>query len=176
MRYTDIQKTPTGYTIRHSRATKLMTLILCAFFGIVPTVMSILLFFMEGTDPSNLLPPMLGMVIMWASAAYLFSLAFGYRIVVDEAGVHRYSFRRVKHTLLWRYVRSFGIGVIPVPSTRSGPSNHLAFYASTEAKPIDYKRRKVFIKLTPADEQALRASGLLTFCHTQIENADRTVF
>ena len=172
MRYTAIQKTPTGYVLRHSRATKLMTLILCAFFGIVPTVMSILLFFMEGTDPSNLFPAMLGMVIMWASTAYLFSLAFGFRIIVDEAGVHRYSFGRVKHSLLWRYVRSFGIGVIPVPSTRSGPSNHLAFYASTEAKPIDHKS-KVFIKLTPADEQALRESGLLNFCRRQMADTDR---
>ena len=171
MRYTDIQKTPTGYVLRHGRATKLMTLILCAFFGIVPTVMSILLFFMEGTDPSNLLPAMLGMVIMWASTAYLFSLAFGFRIVVDEAGVHRYSFGRVKHSLLWRYVRSFGIGVIPVPF-RYGQMDHLAFFASTETKPIDYKS-KVFIKLTPADEQALRESGLLTFCRRQMAEADR---
>ena len=171
MRYTAIQKNPTGYVLHHSRATKLMTLILCAFFGIVPTVMSILLFFMEGTDPSNLLPAMLGMVIMWASTAYLFSLAFGFRIIVDEAGVHRYSFGRVKHSLLWRYVRSFGIGVIPVPS-RYGQTNHQAFYASTEAKPIDYKS-KVFIKLTPADEQALRESGLLNFCRKQMAEADR---
>ena len=171
MRYTAIQKTPTGYVLRHSRATKLMTLILCAFFGIVPTVMSILLFFMEGTDPSNLLPAMLGMVIMWASTAYLFSLAFGFRIIVDEAGVHRYSFGRVKHSLLWRYVRSFGIGVIPVPA-RYGQTNHQAFYASTEAKPIDYKS-KVFIKLTPADEQAIRESGLLNFCRRQMAEADR---
>ena len=171
MRYTDIQKTPTGYILRHGRATKLMTLILCAFFGIVPTVMSILLFFMEGTDPSNLLPAMLGMVIMWASSAYLFAIAFGFRIVVDEAGVHRYSFGRVKLSLLWRYVRSFGIGVIPVPY-RHGTTNHLTFYASTEAKPIDYKSR-VFIKLTPADEQALRESGIIVFCRRQMAEADR---
>ena len=171
MRNTDIQKTPTGYILRHGRATKLMTLILCAFFGIVPTVMSILLFFMEGTDPSNLLPAMLGMVIMWASTAYLFSLAFGFRIVVDETGVHRYSFGRVKLSLLWRYVRSFGIGVIHVACQR-GTTNRLAFYASTEEKPVDYKST-VFIWLTKTDEQAIRESGLLNFCRRQMAEADR---
>lgn len=172
MRYADIQKTTTGYVLRHSRATKLMTLIFCAFIAVFPTVITIPLFFSEKAETANIIPTSIVMILMWVITAYLFSLAFGFRIVVDEAGVHRYSFGRVKHSLLWRYVRSFGIGVIPVPSTRSGPSNHLAFYASTEAKPIDYKS-KVFIKLTPADEQAIRESGLLTFCRRQMAEADR---
>lgn len=172
MRYTAIQKSPTGYILRHSRATKLMTLIPCAFIGIVPTVITIPLFFSEKAETANIIPTSIGMILAWAITAYLFSLAFGFRIVVDEAGVHRYSFGRVKLSLLWRYVRSFGIGVIPVPSTRSGPSNHLAFYASTETKPVSMEN-KVFIKLTPADEQALRESGLLTFCRRQMAEADR---
>ncbi len=171
MRYTDIQKTPTGYTIRHSRATRLMTLIPCAFIGIVPTVMAILLFFTGGVEPQNCFPIALAMVLAWVITAYLFSLAFGFRIVVDEVGVHRCSFGRVKHTLLWRYIRSFGVGVISF-TARYGPSKHLAFYASTETSPIDYQRR-IVIKLTPADEQALRESGLLTFCHSQMAEADR---
>ena len=32
---------------------------------------------------------------------------------------------------------------------------------------------KVFIKLTKTDEQALRESGLLTFCRSQMDRADR---
>ena len=172
MRYTDIQKTPTGYILRHSRATKLMTLILCAFFGIVPTVMSIPLFFSEKAETANIIPTSIVIILAWVITAYLCSLAFGFRIVVDETGVHRYSFGRVKLSLLWRYVRSFGIGVIPVPPTGSGPSNHLAFYASTETKPVSMEN-KVFIKLTKTDEQALRESGLLTFCRSQMDRADR---
>ena len=171
MRYTDIQKSPTGYILRHSRAVKLMILIPCAFIGIIPTVLVISLFFTEGVDPDNLLPTALGTVLMWSITVYLFSLAFGFRIVVDETGVHRYSFGRVKQTLLWRYVRSFGIDVIPVPS-RNGQMDHLAFYASTEAKPINYKS-KVFIKLTPADEQAIRESGIIVFCRRQMAETDR---
>lgn len=171
MRYTDIQKTPTGYVLRHGRAIKLMTLIPCAFIGIVPTVITIPLFFSEKAETANIIPTSIGMILAWAITAYLCSLAFGFRIVVDETGVHRYSFGRVKLSLLWRYVRSFGIGVIPVPS-RNGQMNHLAFYASTEAKPIDYKS-KVFIKLTPADEQALRESGIIVFCRRQMAEADR---
>ena len=171
MRYTEIQKTPTGYILRHSRATKLMTLIPCAFIGIVPTVITIPLLFSEKAETANIIPTSIAMILAWVITAYLCSLAFGFRIVVDEAGVHRYSFRRVKHTLLWRHIRSFGVDVIPIPSGR--PSNHLAFYASTETKPIDYKS-KVFINLTPADEHALRESGLLTFCRSQMGRADRT--
>ena len=171
MRYTDIQKTPTGYVLRHSRATKLMTLILCAFIAVFPTVITIPLFFSEKAETGNIIPTSIVMILAWVITAYLWSLAFGFRIVVDEAGVHRYSFGRVKLSLLWRYVRSFGIGVIPVPS-RNGQTNHLAFYASTEAKPIDYKS-KVFIKLTPADEQALRESGIIVFCRRQMAEADR---
>ena len=171
MRYTDIQKNPTGYILRHSRATKLMTLILCAFIGIVPTVITIPLFFSDKAETANIIPTSIAMILAWVITAYLCSLAFGFRIVVDEAGVHRYSFGRVKLSLLWRYVRSFGIDVIPVPS-RYGQMDHLAFYASTEAKPIDYKS-KVFIKLTPADEQAIRESGIIVFCRRQMAEADR---
>ena len=171
MRYTDIQKNPTGYILRHSRATKLMTLILCAFIGIVPTVITIPLFFSEKAETANIIPTSIVMILAWVITAYLCSLAFGFRIVVDETGVHRYSFGRVKLSLLWRYVRSFDIDVIPVPS-RYGQTNHLAFYASTEAKPIDYKS-KVFIKLTPADEQAIRESGIIVFCRRQMAEADR---
>ena len=171
MRYTDIQKTPTGYVLRHGRATKLMTLILCAFIAVFPTVITIPLFFSEKAETANIIPTSIVMILAWVITAYLWSLAFGFRIVVDEAGVHRYSFGRVKLSLLWRYVRSFGIGVIPVPS-RYGQMDHLAFYASTEAKPIDYKS-KVFIKLTPADEQALRESGIIVFCRRQMAEADR---
>ena len=171
MRYTDIQKTPTGYVLRHGRATKLMTLILCAFIAVFPTIITIPLFFSEKAETANIIPTSIVMILAWVITAYLWSLAFGFRIVVDETGVHRYSFGRVKLSLLWRYVRSFGIGVIPVPS-RNGQMNHLAFYASTEAKPIDYKS-KVFIKLTPADEQAIRESGIIVFCRRQMAEADR---
>ena len=171
MRYADIQKTPTGYVLRHSRATKLMTLILCAFIAVFPTVITIPLFFSEKAETANIIPTSIVMILAWVITAYLWSLAFGFRIVVDEAGVHRYSFGRVKLSLLWRYVRSFGIGVIPVPS-RNGQTNHLAFYASTEAKPIDYKSM-VFIKLSPADEQAIRESGIIVFCRRQMAEADR---
>ena len=171
MRYTAIQKSPTGYVLRHSRATKLMTLILCAFIAVFPTVITIPLFFSEKAETVNIIPTSIVIILAWVITAYLWSLAFGFRIVVDEAGVHRYSFGRVKLSLLWRYIRSFGIGVIPVPS-RNGQTNHLAFYASTEAKPIDYKS-KVFIKLTPADEQALRESGIIVFCCRQMAETDR---
>lgn len=171
MRLTSIQKSPTGYILRHSRTTKLMTLIPCAFISIVPTVITLPLFFSEKAETVNIIPTSIAMILMWIITAYLFSLAFGFRIVVDEAGVHRYSFGHVKLSLLWRYVRSFGIDVIPVPS-RYGQMDHLAFFASTETKPIDYKC-KVFIKLTPADEQALRESGLLIFCRRQMAEADR---
>ena len=171
MRYTDIQKTPTGYVLRHSRATKLMTLIPCAFISIVPTVITIPLFFSDKAETANIIPTSIGMILAWAITAYLCSLAFGFRIVVDEAGVHRYSFGRVKLSLLWRHIRSFGIDVIPVPS-RYGQMDHLSFFASTETKPIDYKS-KVFIKLTPADEQAIRESGIIVFCRRQMAEADR---
>ena len=171
MRYTDIQKKTTGYILRHSRATKLMTLIPCAFISIVPTVITLPLFFSDKAETANIIPTSIALILAWVITAYLCSLAFGFRIVVDETGVHRYSFGRVKLSLLWRYVRSFGIGVIPVPS-RYGQMNHLAFYASTEAKPIDYKS-KVFIKLTPADEQAIRESGIIVFCRRQMAEADR---
>lgn len=171
MRYTDIQKTPTGYVLRHSRATKLMTLIPCVFISIVPTVITLPLFFSDKAETANIIPTSIAMILAWVITAYLCSLAFGFRIVVDETGVHRYSFGRVKLSLLWRYVRSFGIDMIPVPS-RYGQMNHLAFYASTEAKPIDYKS-KVFIKLTPADEQAIRESGIIVFCRRQMAEADR---
>ena len=171
MRFIDIQKKPSGYVLRHSSTIKFLTFIPCALIAIPATILPIPLFFIEGGEPGNLVPTILGMVIMWAISAYVYSLAFGYRIVVDETGAHRYSFRRVKHTLLWRHIRSFGIGETLV-TYRHGTTNHLAFYASTEAKPINMEN-KVFIKLSKSDEQAPRESGLLTFCRRQMAEAER---
>lgn len=167
MRLTDIQKSQTGYIIRQSKAVHAFTLVLCIFllsFGV-------LLLLATEHDAITIGLVVLFMIFFDGLAVYLFCLDFGFRIVVDETGVHRYSFKRVKHTLLWRYVRSFGIDVIPVPF-RYGQIDHLAFFASTETKPIDYKS-KVFIKLNPSDEQAIRESGLLSFCHTQMAEVDR---
>ena len=167
MRYTDIQKTPTGYVLRYSKAVKALMLAPCIIFLSFGCVLP----FVAERDAFTMVMACLFGAYLAGTSAYLFCVAFGFRIVVDEAGVHRYSFGRVKLSLLWRYVRSFGIDVIPVPS-RNGQMNHLAFYASTEAKPIDYKS-KVFIKLTPADEQALRESGIIVFCRRQMAEADR---
>ena len=167
MRYTDIQKSQTGYILRQSKAVKAWTLVLCVFFLSV----GISLPFIAERDAFTLVMAFLFMAFFSAVSVYLYCLSFGFRIVVDEAGVHRYSFGRVKLSLHWQYVRSFGIGVIPVPY-RHGTANHLTFYASTEAKPIDYKSR-VFIKLTKTDEQALRESGIIVFCRRQMAEADR---
>lgn len=131
MRLTDIQKTPTGYIIRHNKAVKAITLVLCAFL----LSLGVLLLLATERDTVTIGLVVLFMIFFDALAIYLFCPDFGFRIVIDETGVHRYSFNRVKHTLLWRYIRSFGVGVIPVP-WRYHQIDHLAFYASTEAKPV----------------------------------------
>lgn len=166
MRLTDIQKTSTAYVLRQSRAVKIMTLGLCVFllsFGVLPLLVA-------GKDA--LIPSVLIMALFLSVVVYLFCLTFGYRIVIDEKGIHRYSFHRVKHSLLWRYIRSYGVDEILVPY-RYGQSLNLAFYASTEDIPID-PENKVFIKLNPSDERAIRESGLLTFCRRQRAGADRS--
>ena len=166
MRLTDIQRTPKAYILRQSRAVKAWTLGLCVFllsFGVLPLLVA-------GKDA--LIPSVLIMALFLSVVIYLFCMTFGYRIVIDEKGIHRYSFNRVKHSLLWRYIRSYGVDVILVPH-RHGQTDHLAFYASTEATPID-PENKVFIKLNPSDERAIRESGLLTFCRRQRAEADRS--
>ncbi len=167
MRYTDIQKNPESYVLRQSKAVKALTLVLCVFF----LSFGISLPFFAERDVFTLVMAFLFMAFFAAVSVYLYCLSFSYRIVVDETGVHRYSFGRVKHSILWRYVRSFGIGVIPVPY-RYGTTDRLTFYASTEEKPVSMEN-KVFIKLTPADEQAIRESGLITFCRRKMAEVNR---
>lgn len=168
MKLTDIQKTATGYVIRQSKGVHAITLVLCIFL----LSLGVLLLLATPHDGITIGLVVLFMTFFDGLAVYLFCLDFGYRIVVDETGVHRYSFNRVKHTLLWRHIRSCGVGLIPVP-WRYHQIDHLAFYASTEANPVSMEN-KVFIKLNPSDEQAIRESGLLSFCRAQMENADRT--
>ena len=167
MRLTVIQKSPTGYILRQSKAVKAWTLVLCVFFLSV----GISLPSFAERDVFTLVMAFLFMAFFAAVSVYLYCLSFGYRIVVDETGVHRCSFNRVKHSLLWRYIRSCGVDTIPVPY-RHGTTYRLAFYASTETNPVSMEN-KVFIKLTKTDEHALRESGLLTFCRSQMDRADR---
>ena len=167
MRLTDIQKSQTGYILRQSKAVKAWTLVPCVFFLSV----GISLPFFAERDVFTLVMAFLFMAFFAAVSVYLYCLSFGYRIVVDETGVHRYSFNRAKHTLLWRHIRSFGVDVIPV-YYRYGTTNRLAFYASTETKPVNIENQ-VFIKLTKTDEQALRESGIIVFCRRQMAEADR---
>ncbi len=166
MRLTDIQKTSMAYVLRQSRAVKMMTLGLCIFllsFGILPLLIA---------GKESMIPSILIMAIFGFIAAYLLCLSFGYRIVIDEKGIHRCSFNRVKRSLLWKDIRSCGVGEIPVPY-RYGHMRHLAFYASAEETPVD-DDEKIFIKLNPTDERALRESGLLAYCRRQRAEADRS--
>ena len=71
MRFIDIQKTPSGYVLRHSSTIKFLTFIPCALIAIPATILPIPLFFIEGGEPGNLVPTILGMVIMWAISAYV---------------------------------------------------------------------------------------------------------
>ena len=161
MRLTYMQETPNGYVLGQSRAVKAWTLGLCIFllsFGVLPLLVA-------GKDA--LIYSVLIMALFSLIPAYLLYLAFGYRIVIDEKGIHRYSFRHVKRSLLWKDIRSCGVGEIPVPY-RYGHIRHLAFYASTEETPFD-DDEKIFIKLNPTDERVIRKSQLLDYCHAQTE-------
>ena len=166
MRLTHVEKTPAGYVIRHSKAVRAWTVVLCVFL----LSLGALVLLSTERDTIAIGLRVLFTIFFDTLAVFCFCLNFGFRIVVDETGVHRCSFRRVKHTLLWRHVRSFGIDVIPVP-WRYHQIDHLAFYASTETKPVNIEN-KVFIKLNPSDEEPLRASGLLTYCRRQMIAVD----
>ena len=50
-----------------------------------------------------------------------------------------------------------------------------SFYVSTE-KPVENMKNCLFIRVNKESEQAIRESGLLTFCWAQMENSDRTSF
>lgn len=170
MRLTHLQRTPTSYVLRHSKSFRILTLVLCGVLVSFATVPATILIITVGVKLGDLFPIIMAVILSWIISIYLYCLTFGYRIVVDETGVHRYSFNRLKHSLPWRYVRSCGIRVIRVPG-RYVPTDRLAFYACVQKNPSDFKER-IFMKLNDTDEQALRESGLLSFCHAQMAEAD----
>lgn len=171
MRNVSITKTEKGYVLGFSPAIKALSMALSASL-LVPVVFLILLSLIFTAIQTSAIEWIAVLLLSVGLTVLMYCLSFGHRLVIDETGVHRYFFRRLKMSLLWRYIRSCGIDTIWVPN-RGGQSLHLAFYASTEAAPVNPKN-KLVMSLTPRDEAALREAGLVSFCRAHMaEQIDR---
>lgn len=172
MKQIEIQRTPAGYEIRQSKSVRTQVLLI-SVLPMIPYV-GIALLGLFPMVPRNLFPWLLGLLLWCVTMGYVCYLNFSFRLVIDAAGVHRYSFNRVKRSFLWRHIRSCGIEEIP-PSENEGRVMPPSFYVSTE-KEIEDMKNCLFIRLQNKEaEQTIRESGLLSFCRAQMENADRTV-
>ena len=161
MRLIDLQKAETGYTIRFSKFFKIFPAALFAWIWLPLVIVVIWTDTSLRPDPMLLLTLPLSIFI----CLFLFRVGYGSRVVIDETGVHQYSFKRLKHSILWRYVKSFGVDTIFM----GGRSGHrLAFYVCTEEKPGRFDSR-IACTLHKQDEQAILESGLLTYCRAQID-------
>ncbi len=170
MKQIEIQRTPTGYEIRQSKSVRTQVLLI----GILPLIpyVGIALLGVFPMVPRNLFPWLLGLLLWCITMGYLCYLNFSFRLVIDEIGVHRYAFNRVKRSFLWRHIRSCDIAEIP-PSANEGRVMPPSFYVSTE-KEVESMKNCLFIRLqNKEDEQAIRSSGLLSFCRAQMADADR---
>ena len=87
MRLSQIQKAPTGYVLRYSKAVKALMLAPCIIFLSFGCVLP----FVAERDAFTMVMACLFGAYFAGTSAYLFCVAFGYRIAVDETGVHRYS-------------------------------------------------------------------------------------
>lgn len=172
MRNVSITKTEKGYVLGFGPTVKALSMAVSATL-LVPVVFLILLNLIFTDMPTSAIELTVALLLSVGFTLLMYCLSFGHRLVIDETGVHRYFFRRLKVSLIWRHIRSCGIDTILVPN-RGGQNLHLAFYASTEADPVNPKN-KLVMSLTPQDEAALREAGLVSFCRTHMaEQIDRS--
>ena len=170
MKQIDIQRTSRGYEIRQSKSVRTQVLLISVLL-LIPYV-GIALLGLFPMVPRNLFPWLFGLLLWCITMGYVCYLSYSFRLVIDEQGVHRHAFNRVKRSFLWRHIRSCDIAEIP-PSANEGRVIPPSFYVSTE-KEIENMKNCLFIRLqNKEDEQALRESGLITFCRRQMAEADR---
>ena len=177
MKHIEIQKTNSAYILRFSRKMRTMSFILAGYLflmGITFLISAIIVCTITGVSSTieMILIPIVTVIVSIGLPWLILGWVTGFRLVADAQGVHRYAFSRVQRTFLWRHIRSCGIEEIP-PSLNEGRVILPSFYVSTE-KEIENMKNCLFIRVDKEDEQAIRASGLLSFCRTQMENADRT--
>lgn len=173
MRQIEIQRTPTGYTLRFSPASRKSSALLSGGVFLMGATASLIPWLIYGAKPPA------GMILVSVYAALcalvippiLLRSSVGFRLVADEQGVHRCFFNRVQRTFLWRHIRSCGIEEIP-PSLNEGRVILPSFYVSTE-KVVENMKNCLFIRVDKEDEQALRESGIIVFCRRQMAEADR---
>ena len=174
MRQIEIQRTPTAYTLRFSPASRKSSALLSGGVFLMGATASAAPWLIYGAKPPA------GMILVSIYTALcgviipliLLRSTLGFRLVADEVGVHRYVFGRVKRSFLWRHIRSCGLDEIP-PSQNEGRVIAPSFYVSTES-PVEAMKNCLFIRLqNKEDQHAIHESGLLTFCRSQMADADR---
>ena len=173
MKKLEIQKTSAAYTLRYDRPMRAMCLTTAVSIFLFGSIISAIPWLIYGAKPP------VGMVFISIYVGIcalvfppiLIRSSVGFRLIADEQGVHRCFFNRVQRTFLWRHIRSCGIEEIP-PSLNEGRVILPSFYVSTE-KVVENMKNCLFIRVDKEDEQAIRESGLLTFCRSQMDRADR---
>ena len=162
MRMIDLQKTAEGYTIRYGKFFRIFPLFTMGSLTIFPLIFLV----WDWLDRRVLDPQTIFLLsICVAGSLWISRVLLGFRLVIDKSGVHRYIAKRLKHTIPWKYVRSFGIDTIFVGG-KGG--YHLAFYVSTDTKPGN-QDNQLACMLNKQDEQALREEGVLAYCRAQLE-------
>lgn len=175
MKKIEIQKTSAAFILRYSRPMRTMYLVVSAVLFLIGMTASATPWLIYGAKPPA------GMIFISIYAGifaigvplFLICSGIGFRLVVDTKGVHRYSFNRVERSFLWRHIHSCGIAEIP-PSENDGRVMLPSFYVSTEKQATNMKNC-LFIRIEKQGEQAIRASGLLSFCHRQMMAADQNL-
>ena len=174
MKKLEIQKTSAAYTLRYDRPMRAMCLTTAVSIFLFGSIVSAIPWLIYGAKPP------VGMVFISIYVGIcalvfppiLIRSSVGFRLIADEQGVHRCFFNRVQRTFLWRHIRSCGLDEIP-PSQNEGRVIAPSFYVSTES-PVEAMKNCLFIRLqSKEDQHALRESGLLTFCRSQMDRADR---
>ena len=173
MKHIEIQKNNSTYVLRFSRKTRTMCLTAAVSIFLLCSIVSAIPWLVYGAKPPG------GMVFISIYTGIcalvippiLIRSSVGFRLVADEQGVHRCFFNRVQRNFLWRHIRSCGIEEIP-PSLNEGRVIRPSFSVSTE-KVVENMKNCLFIRVDKEDEQAIRESGLITFCRRQMADADR---
>ena len=95
MRNVSITKTEKGYVLGFGPAIKALSMAVSATL-VVPVVFLIILNLIFTDIPTSAIEWIAALLLSVGFTVLMYCLSFGHRLVIDETGVHRYFFRRLK--------------------------------------------------------------------------------
>lgn len=162
MKHIRIEKTGTGYILRHSKFFRGMTTLLFLMmlsFAALPWV----IFAVTGMPDAEgtLLLALICTAGLGGIGCYFFCVSIGQRVLVDHEGVRVFHFGRCKREMPWRYVKSWGVTSVKTRVKYHTTEQYYVYFSDKAGERTG--KHCITMPIDPKEEGELRRSGLYDF-------------